>query len=317
MDDIFGTSASPSTTNTSASTYTFERFPVIDSSPAFKDPSISQIKTFVQDPNNITYTATSLPTNDDRREKRFPYNLTKDDFYNQPSEPSSSAAVPIFEQHAEDKVWLQQSSTSEYPQIRDLPYGSPVSKVPLIIMLAILTLAGLTVFITTCVQFSSHTETAKGSKLYVVSDPDTDPCSIILDRPLRFSFQGDDEYLYCTWTTKSNVARFFLSLFSTVWPVLGFWSILKKKRTVSWAFTVISCIAAVGWFLMMCSDANDVRISSSWCNEGLQGLQLSPAGVTVNCNYTPYAGTCLGEAGNFIVWGITTFVVFRYLRKSV
>ncbi len=53
---------------------------------------------------------------------------------------------------------------------------------------------------------------------------------------------------------------------------------------------------------MMCNDANDVRLSSAWCNAGLEGLQLSPPGVKVTCGYMPYIATCLGEAGNFIFW---------------
>jgi len=167
----------------------------------------------------------------------------------------------------------------------------------------------------TCWQFGNNTETANGSKLTVAGDSSS-PCDAMLYRPVRFSLGTDPEDLWCTWSTNSNVGRFFLTLIATLWPIIGVWAILKRKRMVSWLFSIVSILGTLGWFLMMCSDANDVRISSSWCNSGLEGIQLSPPGTEPHCNYINYVGTCLGEAGNFLLWLASSILTIRYLRKS-
>jgi len=168
---------------------------------------------------------------------------------------------------------------------------------------------GLILFVLTCMQFSSKVETSKGNL------SGSDPCSTAKYRPLRFSFQGDDEYISCTWSINSNVGRFFLSLFISFFPLFGLWSVYKKKSWAVYLYGIFSVILSLALFIMMCSDANDVRLSSSWCDGGLQGLELSPSDVGINCSYAPYVSTCLTEVGAMFGWIIVSVVSIRHVRK--
>jgi hypothetical protein len=52
----------------------------------------------------------------------------------------------------------------------------------------------------------------------------------------------------------------------------------------------------------MCSDANAVRISTSWCEDGMEGVVFNPPGLKFECNNFPYVLTCLLDAATVLIW---------------
>jgi len=291
-------------------------FPPVNSTPAYRESNTPQQPFQLQQPQQLfipqePYTASSVPisasTSNDK-DKRFTYNLSKDDFYR--ASGTNSNPHTHYQEYSE----TASSSSSDLMNKNLLTHdGRSVFKLPVFILFIITAIASLALFVTTCAQFGNNTSTDAGSQLYSLDGGD--PCAILPYRPARFTFNNDPGYLYCTWTTSSNVARFFFTLFSVAWPVFGFWTTLKKKRMLNWIFALVAVVATIGWFLMMCSDANDVRLSDSWCNAGLDGIKL-PDNTQITCAYLPFAGMCLGEAGLFLVWLVCTGMTIRYLRKT-
>jgi len=168
----------------------------------------------------------------------------------------------------------------------------------------------------TFMQFSNRDSTTQGSKLYAIGSSESG-CSAVQDRPIRFRFLQDPEYLYCAWRTKNQVYRILFCLAGIASPALCILALKKQKRWMMWIFAVLSLLEMGAWFFTMCVDSNDVRVSSDWCEGGLQGMQLSPPGVQLDCNYWPYVLTCLLDAGAVLLWALTVFSAVRHVRHHM
>jgi len=66
----------------------------------------------------------------------------------------------------------------------------------------------------------------------------------------------------------------------------------------------------------MIRDANNVRQSNNWCNEGQKGMEKIPPDVKIECNYLPFVITCLLDAVAFSVWLVFGYVTFRHAREN-
>jgi len=176
--------------------------------------------------------------------------------------------------------------------------------------------SAIVLLVFTFMQFSNKEVTTQGSRIYAIGSSESG-CSVVQDRPLRFRFIPDPEYLYCGWRTKNQVYRILFCLAGFGSPALCVLALRKQKRWMMWIFAVMSFLQMGLWFFVMCVDSNDVRVSSDWCEGGLQGMQLSPPGVQLDCNNWPYVLTCLLDAGAVLLWALSVYASVRHVRQHM
>jgi len=172
------------------------------------------------------------------------------------------------------------------------------------------------VFALTCMQFSNVESTSQGSKIYALKDGGS-ACSQMPYTPLRFRFEQDPEYLECGWHSASQALRVIISLLAVFSPLICIFAVVKYKRWVIYLFAILSFVFSGCFLWRMITDANDVRASSTWCEDGMAGVQLSPPDIKVICSYIPYIITCLMDAVAGVVWLIVGIVSFRYVWKHM
>jgi len=172
------------------------------------------------------------------------------------------------------------------------------------------------VFALTCMQFNNVESTSLGSKIYSIKEGGS-ACSQMPYTPLRFRFEQDPEYLECGWHSASQALRLVISLLAVFAPLICIFALFKYKRWMIYLFAILCFVFGGCFFWRMITDANDVRVSSTWFEDGMAGIQLFPPDVKVICSYIPYVITCLMDAVAGVVWIIVGVVSFRYVWKHM
>jgi hypothetical protein len=82
-----------------------------------------------------------------------------------------------------------------------------------------------------------------------------------------------------------------------------------------------SSVLITAYFVVLCMDANDVRISRQWCNGSFAsepsvkwGKGNAPT-APPNCHYQPYIIMTVCDGAIFAIWALATFMQFLYLRN--
>jgi len=134
-------------------------------------------------------------------------------------------------------------------------------------------------------------------------------------RPFRFQFKGDPQYLYCGWRSTNNYLRFLVCGIGAVIWILPIIAIFKKVRPLLWIYFALAILVSIGFSASTVLDGNDLRISNSWCNDGLQGIVFQGSDQ-FSCAYTPYIILCLLDITAVVIWIGTTVIAFKYNRMS-
>jgi len=180
----------------------------------------------------------------------------------------------------------------------------------------------IAVFVLSAIQTQSRETTTAGSKL---DAKDSDPCNNVKafsdHRPVRFQVNGDPDDLYCGWKTTRTLLRMGISLLGFISSIFGFFCMIKKRKW-SFYFFVILCLGfSLSFFASMCLDANDVRISNSWCENGIPDSDVtSPSGTLnpqVSCHEKLYIWTCGVDIICCFIWLGAMISGFRYARKRM
>eukprot|EP00005_Dracoamoeba_jomungandri_P011740 CAMPEP_0174269676 /NCGR_PEP_ID=MMETSP0439-20130205/41845_1 /TAXON_ID=0 /ORGANISM="Stereomyxa ramosa, Strain Chinc5" /LENGTH=239 /DNA_ID=CAMNT_0015358567 /DNA_START=330 /DNA_END=1049 /DNA_ORIENTATION=- len=107
----------------------------------------------------------------------------------------------------------------------------------------------------------------------------------------------------------NNAIAFFL-------PAILFGLLVwRPYRIISWLFGCLFLgISGVNFFLM-CWDANSVRVSSSWCDDGVDGISWDPAKPEIECDYKMYIVVVVLEAFASLFWSGTGILVIYLATK--
>jgi len=185
----------------------------------------------------------------------------------------------------------------------------------LIVFLVLASAASMATLVFTFMQIANREKT-KMSEL-VVTDAKTKPCEAVQYHPLRFRILPDTEYIQCSWNTKNNLHRIIWSLVGIFFPLLGILALKKNKKWLMWIFGIMSLALAGVFFFVMAIDADGVRKSKSWCDGGIQGIQLTPADSKIQCGYLPFISTCLADFFAVLFWVIVFIISIRHALKNM
>jgi len=175
-------------------------------------------------------------------------------------------------------------------------------------------------FVLSCIQTKNVETTPAGSKIYLVNDESADPCltagsPFYANRPLRFQFSTDPTDLVCTWPGQNIAMRIVFSLFGIFFPLIGVYGVVKTRKWAHYCYDVISLLMTVAYFWSMCIDSNAVRVSSDWCQNDLQGIEVSSSvdNVSIICQYEPFVMMCLLDAASVLIWAASTLACSRHI----
>jgi hypothetical protein len=82
--------------------------------------------------------------------------------------------------------------------------------------------------------------------------------------------------------------------------------------------TIAASVLFTGFFVVMCMDTNDLRVSSAWCRNGLSGVNWSeqPA-IPVDCDYLRVILMILTDFMTVVLWVRGVSVLFGVRLQSV
>jgi len=148
-------------------------------------------------------------------------------------------------------------------------------------------------------------------------------------RPLRYmreSLKGEAKrYEYCSWESKYTywrsvsliilliAAAILMGILSKRSPANDSAAIWQDPKNVLRALLLPSGACGINMFLLMCFDASKITQSSSWCSD----LAASSADKDpITCDYTPFSLTAGLDTILFVLWGVTTFLIFvRQMKR--
>eukprot|EP01094_Clydonella_sp_ATCC50884_P024502 TRINITY_DN6155_c0_g1_i1.p1 TRINITY_DN6155_c0_g1~~TRINITY_DN6155_c0_g1_i1.p1 ORF type:complete len:231 (+),score=60.61 TRINITY_DN6155_c0_g1_i1:99-695(+) len=142
---------------------------------------------------------------------------------------------------------------------------------------------------------------------------DCDASPFSSNRPLLIyvGSKSDGEYVQCPWNGINSWSRICANVIMMLVPVVPlYFGFYRKKRWVVWATGTMCAVFMVGCFALMVMDANDVRVSSSWCSKGAKSSGIPESDL--KCDYWPFITMCLVESVPIVFWGVMTVLVFFY-----
>jgi len=183
------------------------------------------------------------------------------------------------------------------------------------------------IFVYSSIQAVDKSSTDHGSGMRSRT-PGANPCTdtngtFHNNRPLRFQFNGDPEFLECSWNPGNSAVRFitvFLTIGLAFLIIIG---IYKKKKLFVWIFFGSSIVISLTFFGALIADSNAVRLSQAWCSDRMPGIQesdlVNPSGSITDfrCEYDSYILLCFFDTLACALWGVLAGLSFRHIRKNM
>lgn len=165
------------------------------------------------------------------------------------------------------------------------------------------------------IQTFSKEQTTKGNKIVgrngvsacVSQSPFKD------NRPLRFAFKDDDEYIYCPWNDSNSISRITTCVIIFILSILLFGAIFLKKRWLIWLTTPFIIIGGIAAVVIGILDTFHMLKSQIWCSSGMQGVK--PPIQDFTCNYLIYIITCCVNFICAILWTGSSIFSFHFSIK--
>mmetsp|Transcript_37752 Transcript_37752/g.94925 ORF Transcript_37752/g.94925 Transcript_37752/m.94925 type:complete len:239 (-) Transcript_37752:55-771(-) len=164
-------------------------------------------------------------------------------------------------------------------------------------------------FVVSLLQLKENTHTRVGAQIHCEADGWNS------HRPIAFRFQNDPQTLICSWYVFNSIMRICGAIFGILLVPLLIFGMVKARRLIVFTSTIAAAILFTGFFVVMCMDTNDVRVSSAWCRKGLQGVNWSeqPA-LPVDCDYLGFILMILTDLLAVLIWGLTTLFLALYVK---
>jgi len=178
---------------------------------------------------------------------------------------------------------------------------------PFFIFLLLSSIAAAAVFAFSAMQYKDVTSTKAGSFISGGS------CKNVLHQPLRFRFESDPNYLFCGWTTKNEAIRICVSLASFFGTIIAIIALRRSWKALIWLYALICLVFGGLYFWVMALDASAIRTSSTWCSDGLPGMNYQNGKIV--CSFTPFAITALLDAVGFICQILVVIFGIRHARR--